>query len=126
MEYKYDICEHVLARDLEFDDWDLVLVKDCKIPGIACTRNLVVRHADELVTLLPDLSVEFNGYKYTVQQTKKIGAKNKSFVVSRLGDTLLFVSNHYGFWIMWDKLGNVKVRKINLCTFFPLILQLQS
>lgn len=42
-------------------------------------------------------------------QTKKIGDKNKSFVISRLGDTLLFVSNHYGFWTMWDNTGNVKI-----------------
>lgn len=48
-------------------------------------------------------------FRYTAKQTGKIGAKNLAFVVSRLGATLLFASNHYGFWIMWNEQGNVKL-----------------
>lgn len=122
--YKYDICEHVLARDLENSEWELIMVKNCN--GPECSNELVIKHADELVILFQDLSLEYNGYKYTVSQTQKIGAKNKSFVISRLGGTLLFVSNHYGFWVMWDKVGNTKVGVSNklvgkvdgLCGFY--------
>lgn len=108
-----------MARDLQFDDWDIVISRDCAVGNVLCSRHLLVRHGDEIVKILPDLSVEYNGYKYTVAQTKKIGAKNKSFVVSRLGETLLFVSNHFGFWIMWDQMGNVKV-KIGYLLFLEL------
>lgn len=74
----------------------------------------------------PDLSVEFDGYKYSVEQTKSIGEQHQTFMISQLGNTLLFVSNRYGFWISWDKQANVKlgvvhklVEKVDgLCGFF--------
>lgn len=55
------------------------------------------------------MSVEFDGYKYSISQTKKIGSNSHFFSISRLGNTLLFVSEQYGFWVIWDKQGNIKL-----------------
>ncbi|KAJ8974052.1 hypothetical protein NQ317_002298, partial [Molorchus minor] len=93
-EYKYDICNHVLARDLEGDEWDI--------------------------------SSEFNDYSYTSDQMKKIGLQNDAFSISQLGNILLFISNRYGFWIIWNPLGDIKLGVIHklsgkvdgLCGFF--------
>lgn len=67
-EYKYDICNHVLARDLHSDDWDVSLVKNCS--GV-CTRDLVVRHGSQLVKIFSDLSLEYNGYRYFIEKFKR-------------------------------------------------------
>lgn len=120
-EYKYDICNHVLARDLQNDEWDVSLKKNCTKH---CSRDLIIRHHNHLFVLYPDLTVELDGYRYSVDQTKKIGSK--SFAMTQLGNTLLFTSNRYGFWIIWNVLGNVKLGVINklseqidgLCGFF--------
>lgn len=97
--------------------------KNC---NTTCTRDLIINHENNLLVLHPDLTVEFDGFRYTVDQTKKIGSQTQAFSISRLGDTLFFVSNRYGFWIIWDKQSNLKlgvVRKLEgtidgLCGYF--------
>nr|XP_023019258.1 hemocytin-like [Leptinotarsa decemlineata] len=123
VEYKYDICNHVLARDLEADEWEISLKKNCS--GI-CSQDLIIRHGENLLVLHPDLSVEYNGYRYTVEQTKNIGEQSQDFEISQVGSTLLFISRQYGFWIIWNEAGDVKlgvVRKLaekvdGLCGYF--------
>nr|CAI5832157.1 unnamed protein product [Callosobruchus analis] len=91
-----------------------------------CSRDLVIRHKDHLFVIRPDLSLEFDGYRYTVEQTKNIGEQNQAFRITQLGNTLLFTSNHYGFWIIWNKLGDVRLGVVSkldgkvdgLCGFF--------
>ncbi|EFA10333.2 hemocytin [Tribolium castaneum] len=122
-EYKYDVCNHILARDLENDEWEVTLRKNCVDK---CWRDLIIQHRDHLFVLHPNLTAEYDGFSYTVEQTKKIGSNTKSFALSRLGNTILFVSNRYGFWAIWDKEGNVKLgvtRKLvdkvdGLCGYF--------
>nr|CAH7739498.1 unnamed protein product [Callosobruchus chinensis] len=123
VEYRYDICNHVLARDLEADEWDVSLKKNCTN---VCSRDLVIRHKDHLFVIRPDLSLEFDGYRYTVEQTKNIGEQNQAFRITQLGNTLLFTSNHYGFWVIWNRLGDVRLGVVSkldgkvdgLCGFF--------
>jgi von Willebrand factor len=122
-EYKYDICNHVLALDLENDEWEVSLRKNC---SEVCWRDLIIHHQDNLIVLHPNLTMEYDGFPYTVEQTKKIASYSRAFTVSRLGNTVLFVSNRYGFWVIWDKEGNVKLgvtRKLEdkvagLCGYF--------
>lgn len=91
-----------------------------------CWRDLVIHHQDHLFVLHPNLTAEYDGFSYTVEQTKKIGSNTQAFALSRLGNTILFVSNRYGFWVIWDKEGNVKLgvtRKLvdkvdGLCGYF--------
>lgn len=81
---------------------------------------------EHVFVLHPDLTIEYNGYNYTVELTRKIGSYSKLFAIAQLGDTLLFVSNKYGFWVIWDNQENVKVgvtRKLlekvdGLCGYF--------
>ncbi|KAJ3643777.1 hypothetical protein Zmor_026489 [Zophobas morio] len=122
-EYKYDICYHILARDLEHEEWEVALKKDC---AETCWNDLIIHHQGEELVLHPNLTAEYDGFSYTVEQTKKIGSNAKAFSISRLGNVLLFVSNRYGFWIIWDQEGNVKLgvtRKLvgqvdGLCGYF--------
>lgn len=85
----------------------MILVK--KVCHKTCTRDLVINHDEHVFVFHPDLTVEYDGFRYTVDQTKKIGSQNQFFSITRLGDMLLYVSNRYGFWVMWDKQGNVKI-----------------
>ncbi|KAF5285691.1 hypothetical protein FQR65_LT13076 [Abscondita terminalis] len=122
-EYKYDICNHIIARDFNNFDWDIILMKACdKI----CSRNLIINHDEHVFTLYPDFSIEFDGYKYTLEQSKKIGEQYQFFNIMRLGDTLVFISNEFNFWVIWDLEANVKIgvaRRLmgtvdGLCGFF--------
>lgn len=91
-----------------------------------CSRDLVIWHQDHLFIIHPDLSLEFDGYSYSVEQTKSIGSQNEAFSITQLGNTLFFVSNRYGFWIIWNTLGDVKIGVVHklvdkvdgLCGFF--------
>lgn len=124
-EYKYDICNHVLARDLIGNEWDILLTKNCRNTKF-CARELIVRHQQHLFVIDQNLTVEYDGYRYTIDQTKKIGTQTQAFTISQLGNAILFVSNRYGFWIIWTQNGNLKlgvVRKLaghvdGLCGYF--------
>lgn len=105
-EYKYDICNHIIARDLINDEWEISLKKNCTS---TCVRDLIIHHDEHIFVLYPDLTIEYDGYSYTVEQTKKIGSQAQFFTLSLLGNSLLFASNRFGFWVTFDKQGNVKV-----------------
>lgn len=102
-EYKYDICHHVMARDLKNSNWEIIMKKNCE--GDICTKDLIIEHDVNKFVLHPDLSIELNNFKYTVEQAKKIGEIANDFSISLLGDSLLFVSNRHGFWVNWNKQG---------------------
>lgn len=80
-----------------------------------------------MLVLYTDLTLQLDGYKFTVDQlqTSKY-AKTKSFVVSKVGNAIVFISHLLGFWVRLDDLGDVKVGvspKYNgavdgLCGFF--------
>ncbi|XP_068082174.1 hemocytin [Anabrus simplex] len=107
-EFKYDICNHILAEDNEDRKWDISLVSKCSDEG-PCSKHLVVIQDEHLLLLHPDMSSEFDNTKYTPDETKRIGGRNKAFLLSRIGNSLLFKSNRYGFWIIWDSQSNVKI-----------------
>uniref|UniRef100_A0AAR5PSZ2 F5/8 type C domain-containing protein n=1 Tax=Dendroctonus ponderosae TaxID=77166 RepID=A0AAR5PSZ2_DENPD len=122
-EFKYDICNHVIGRDLDQDEWDVALKKNC---SRTCSRDLAIRHDQHEIILRADFSIKYDGYEYTIEQIKNIGAQNKGFSITHLGSILLFTSNRYGFWIVWTSEGNVKfgvVHKLankvdGLCGYF--------
>ncbi|XP_030749920.1 hemocytin [Sitophilus oryzae] len=122
-ELKYDICNHVIGRDLEYEDWEVSLKKNC---SQICSRDLIIKHHDHEVIIRSDLSIQYDGYEYSMEQIKNIGGPDKGFSVMQLGSTVLFISNRFGFWIIWNKLANVKfgvVHKLEgkvdgLCGYF--------
>lgn len=89
-EFKYDICNHVIGRDLDQDEWDVALKKNC---SRTCSRDLAIRHDQHEIILRADFSIKYDGYEYTIEQIKNIGAQNKGFSITHLGSILLFTSN---------------------------------
>ncbi|KAL1513261.1 hypothetical protein ABEB36_002690 [Hypothenemus hampei] len=121
-EFKYDVCNHVIARDLVLDQWRVSLRKNCTKE---CTRDLEIDHDDEVIIIRADLSVAYHSFEYSVDQIKDFGSES-GFGIAQLGNTFLFASNKYGFWVLWNKMANVKlgvVHKLSgkidgLCGFF--------
>lgn len=75
-----------------------------------CSQELIIDHNGDTFVLHTDLGIEYDGYKYTVLQTKKIEAQlSQQFSIRHVGDALVFVSNRYGFWAIWNRQGNAKI-----------------
>ncbi|KAK6627245.1 hypothetical protein RUM44_009722 [Polyplax serrata] len=49
VEYKYDICDHILARD-DFGKWNVQMFKDCNFTS-PCTTRLGVQHGNHSIEL---------------------------------------------------------------------------
>lgn len=69
----------------------------------------MIVHEGHVLVLHPDLTLEFDGYHYNMEHTQRLGSQFKSFQMSLLGPSLLFISNRYGFWVRWDRHSNVAI-----------------
>lgn len=126
MEYKYDVCNHILARDMYSNDWYVTLEKQCDSRGQVCTRVLVVTLDEHVIMFYPDLHVDIDMYSFTASQIARLGNRFGSFKLSRTGDRIVLVSHRYGFWVIWDSGANVKIgiaaklsgRVDGLCGYF--------
>lgn len=111
-EFKYDICNHLLARDLTADNWSITIVKNCTYGNYVCKKELKIndKESDLSIVLFTDLTLQLNGYRYAVDQLQKSTyVKMNSFVVSKVGNTIVFVSHVHGFWVIFDEFGDVKI-----------------
>jgi hypothetical protein len=126
-EFKHDVCNHILARDLKYDNWDISVYKDCHKETDVCKWNLVVVQDENEIQFHPDFSVDFNSHRYSIEQLQRIGSQmQQAFTVSNMGGNLLFHSRHYGFQLMWDTQESIKIympgklagRVDGLCGFF--------
>ncbi|KAL0131073.1 hypothetical protein PUN28_002574 [Cardiocondyla obscurior] len=128
MEYKYDICNHILARDMYDNEWYVTLEKLCidSHGQQECTRVLVIMLNERAIVLYPDLHADIDEYTFTAEQVARFGNRLSSFKLSRTGDKIIFISHHYGFWVIWDSGANVKIgvvakligRVDGLCGYF--------
>jgi len=128
MEYKYDICNHILARDMYGNEWYLTLEKLCidSRGQRSCTRILVVMLNERAIVLYPDLHADIDEYTFTAEQIARLGNRMPGLKLSRTGDKIIFVSHRYGFWVIWDSDTNVKIgiatklagRVDGLCGYF--------
>lgn len=128
MEYKYDICNHILARDMYGNEWYITLEKLCldSHGQQRCTRVLVVTLNERTIVLYPNLQVDIDGYTFTAKQIARFGNRFPGFELLRTGDRIIFLSYHYGFWVIWDSSTNVKIgvvaklvgRVDGLCGYF--------
>lgn len=87
-------------------------MKNCTYGNYICNKELKIndKKSDATITLYTDLTLNLDGYKYTVDQLRKSTyAKMKSFVVSKVGNTIVFVSHVHGFWVIFDEFGDVKI-----------------
>lgn len=129
MEYKYDVCNHILARDMYGNEWYVTLEKQC-VESLGqrqhCTQILVVTLNERTIILYPDLHVDIDEYTFTAKQIARFGNRIPDFRLSLMGDKIVFVSHHYGFWVIWDLSTNVKIgvvaklagRVDGLCGYF--------
>ncbi|XP_068629642.1 hemocytin [Battus philenor] len=106
-EYKYDVCEHILARDNRFDAWTIFVQKKCRQDG--CVNRLLVLQDDQLILVKPNLMIEYNNYEYTVEQTRQICFQKNSFDVDRLGNGVSIKSRKYNFTVLYTTDGDVKI-----------------
>lgn len=77
---------------------------------MSCKKELEIvdKSSGILIKFSQDLMVEFNGYKYTVDQLKNSPLAT-TFVVSKIGDTIVFVSHIHGFWVKFNNFGDVEL-----------------
>lgn len=112
-EFKYDICNHLLARDLSGgDNWSITILKNCTYGNYVCKKELKIHDKESglVIVLFTDLTLQLDGYRYAVEQLQKSTyVKMNSFVVSKVGNTIVFVSHVHGFWVIFDEFGDVKV-----------------
>ncbi|XP_053978189.1 hemocytin [Hylaeus volcanicus] len=126
LEYKYDICNHILARDMFANKWYVTLEKQCDTQTSQCNRILAVMHDDDVIVIYPDMHVDVNEYSFAPNQIARLGNQFSSFKISSIGDITYLVSNHYGFWVIWDSNSDVKLgvptklaRRVDgLCGYF--------
>ncbi|XP_044006095.1 hemocytin [Aphidius gifuensis] len=109
LEYKYDICNHILARNMLNNEWYVNLEKHCDNLNQNCKQLLVITIDDDVVIFHADMHVEINEFSFSPRQVKRLGDKSGSFRISRIGNIIHFVCSKYGFWIIWDENTNVKI-----------------
>lgn len=83
---------------------------NCKVND--CTREIVIddKLCGIVITLFTNLTLEIDGYQFTAEQLQNSPyAKKKTFIVSKVGDSLMFVSNLLNFWVRLNAAGDVKV-----------------
>ncbi|CAK1545090.1 unnamed protein product [Leptosia nina] len=108
MEYKFDVCFHILARENRFDAWTVLVRKKCSVDA-GCANELMVLQDDQLILVKPSLMIEYDNYEYTVEQTNKICFQKNSFDVHRLGNGIAIASRKYNFTVLYSPDGDVKI-----------------
>lgn len=86
--------------------------KNCTSGNYICSKELTIndKQADIIITLYTDFSLSLDGYKFTVDQLQKsTHPKMSAFVLNKVGNTIVFVSNVHGFWVTFDEFGDVKI-----------------
>ncbi|RVE53530.1 hypothetical protein evm_001900, partial [Chilo suppressalis] len=106
-EYKYELCDHILARDTRHDAWSVLVRKKCRLEG--CQNMLIIHQDDQLIKVKPDLMIEYDNYEYTVEQTAKICFQRNSFNVARVGNGLFISSRKYNFTVLFNADGDIKI-----------------
>ncbi|XP_026747695.1 hemocytin-like [Trichoplusia ni] len=107
VEYKFDACFHILARENRFDAWTILLRKKCRLDG--CRNELLIMQDDQLILVKPNMMIEYDNYEYTVEQTNKICFQKNSFNVNRLGNGIAVSSRKYNFTVLYSSEGDIKI-----------------
>ncbi|XP_037900754.1 hemocytin [Glossina fuscipes] len=112
IEFKYDTCSHILARDLINSSWIITVHLQCtdELRKI-CRKMITIKDMEKqsILTIMPNMRVNFNGFEYTVQQLINSPTCKASFVISQPGNTVLVVSPKRGFWVLYDDIGYIKI-----------------
>lgn len=77
-----------------------------------CKKEIIIKDKENAyaIRLFTDLTLTLDDYQFTVDQLQKSTSnKLRTFVVSKVGNTLVFVSHTHSFWVRFDELGDVKI-----------------
>lgn len=77
-----------------------------------CKKEIVIKDKENAyaIRLYTDLTLSLDDYPFTVDQLQKsTSPKLRTFVVSKVGTTLIFISHTHGIWVRFDELGDVKI-----------------
>jgi len=131
MEYKYDICNHILVRDMYNNEWYITLEKHCdkthnQQQQQYCIQNLIIILNDHVIVFHPDLHLDIDEHTFSAMQIARLGSRFVDFELSHMSNNIIFISHHYGFWVIWDSNMNVKIgvttklagRVDGLCGYF--------
>ncbi|BES96307.1 Hypothetical protein NTJ_09116 [Nesidiocoris tenuis] len=106
IEYKYDICDHVLALK-DDQSWSVKKLKKCN--GLPKGPCLVIKHNSDVFLFTNDLDSWLNDYHYTIPQLQKIGAQKLEFAVRQVSDSYIIFTSLLDFSVIWDSSGNVRI-----------------
>ncbi|XP_034943572.1 hemocytin, partial [Chelonus insularis] len=109
LEYKYDICNHILVREMFHNLWYITLEKHCTRQNDSCTKVLAIVIDNDVIVLHSNMNVDINEYTYTQQQLDFLKNRYTSFKICTIGNFIHFTSYTYQFWIIWDENLNVKI-----------------
>ncbi|XP_058797462.1 hemocytin [Phymastichus coffea] len=109
LDYKYDVCNHILARDMDFNKWYIVVEKVCQDQTLLCQKILTVSFDEHVVILEPNMYVTIDGQRYNPSEVKRLGDKNPAMKISRVGNALRFETPRYPFWTLLDASGTIKI-----------------
>ncbi|KAG8186759.1 hypothetical protein JTE90_010656 [Oedothorax gibbosus] len=108
----YDICHHVVMKEVLNGDFNVSLHKECDFSG-DCRHWLELLHKGQKVKVFTNLRVELNGHNYTASQLPKLGVKTKSkatnLVINMVGDQVTIQSPVKGFTLVYDTNGHLKI-----------------
>lgn len=62
--FKYDICNHLLARDIADEKWNVIMRKNCSSGNNVCAKEIEIKDKVSKYTLIlyPTLTVNLDGY----------------------------------------------------------------
>lgn len=75
-------------------------MKKCDKPN-ECSQRLEIKHYHDVFVLHSDLSVTFNDYDFHSDEIERLSSSYRDFCIEKVGDSLMFSSNLYGFWVKW-------------------------
>lgn len=65
--------------------------------------------SEAILTIMPNMKLNFNGYEYTVSQLMNSPICKAAFVISQPGSIVLVVSRKHGYWLLYDDIGYIKI-----------------
>lgn len=86
--------------------------KNCSSGGFTCRKQLTItdKSCNLVVVLYSDATVKLDDYEYTIDQLEKsIYSQMNLFTISKLGNSILYVSHLQEIWVRLDENGDVKV-----------------
>lgn len=86
--------------------------KNCSAGNFICRKQITItdKSYNLVIILRTDGIIKLDSYEYTVDQLEQsIYAQMNLFTISKVGNSLLFVSHLQEFWVRLDETGDVKV-----------------